>query len=216
MPEFPRRYRISIAPQTPPASLGRIFRRLVQLAVIGWLLTLILPIEPAHSALDLHQIDIPPIDQHLADFTPVPFCRIPDQTVTLWTGCQTPAFSLAHQYRPVVFCVAPYRHPAPWWCRHRQHRQPDRWWFRRCPNCAALYLIPSSRAIAIPSLAVIPAMACSTWALCAACKRANVRQCIPLGLPPGRFKMPASQPSRLRILSALDVAQSSASLRWVL
>lgn len=53
----------------------------------------------------------------------------------------------------------------------------------------------------------MPASDRLTFMSCAASSRANVRQCIPFGLLPLPFKMPASQPSRLRIVSARRAVQ---------
>ena len=56
---------------------------------------------------------------------------------------------------------------------------------------------------------IIPASDALTKSLCSACSRLKVRQCIPLGLSPSPFRMPASQPSRSLILSARRAARAS-------
>ena len=60
-----------------------------------------------------------------------------------------------------------------------------------------------------PNLAFICVNDTSTSASWRACKRSNVRQCMPLGLGPLPFRMPGSQPSRSRSLSACRVARLS-------
>ena len=60
-----------------------------------------------------------------------------------------------------------------------------------------------------PNLAFICVNDTSTSASCRACKRSNVRRCMPFGLGPLPFKIPGSQPSRSRSLSACRVARSS-------
>ena len=66
-----------------------------------------------------------------------------------------------------------------------------------------------SRSRSSLSFAAMPASAALTCASCSAWSRSNVRQCIPFDVQPLPFRMPGSQPRRLRSLSARRVALSS-------
>lgn len=103
----------------------------------------------------------------------------------------------------------------PTWARLSRAWQVSRTpttWGHNCGNAGTpdyQRLMLPNRWRTRPNLAFICVNDTSTSASWRACKRSNVRQCMPLGLGPLPFRMPGSQPSRSRSLSACRVARLS-------
>ena len=73
---------------------------------------------------------------------------------------------------------------------------------------------PSSRRFISPRRSAVPAHDALVKAAYWAFNRSKVCRCIPLGLPPSGFAIPAPHPSRRRMVSARRIARSSSASLW--